>query len=79
MSGQLTYVSKEDALRLQLESLFTMSFIEKIFKTQELEGAHLSLVFPHDHNHQLTRLKTFDNISSNGVRTLNNVQTAYDL
>jgi len=54
----VTYVGKEDALRLQDDSLFiTMTVIQEVFKTQELDGTHLLRVFPHNRDHQLTRLQ----------------------
>jgi len=54
----VTYVGKEDALRLQDDSLFiAMTVIQEVFKTQELDGTHLLRVFPHNRDHQLTRLQ----------------------
>jgi len=52
-----SYIGKEDALRLQVDGLAVTAVVEEVFKTQELESTHLTLLFPDKCDRQLTRLQ----------------------
>jgi len=60
---QVKYLSKQDALRLEIYRHSLALAVQVVLKSDELDATHLTLVFPRHGYHQLTRLITSYNYS----------------